>query len=347
MRYQSLQALRALAALMVLVFHSALVIPEPDIKATLWRIPGLTDFGFLGVNLFFVISGFIIASVLSRNPFSYFDYFQKRFFRIYPLLWAAMLMGLYHFYMLKWFTAEFVQATQTDAWGLLKSALIFPQEAKPFWQPAWTLEHEVLFYIIAAAVAPLFGLRALAVLLLGLGTVGIVKALPWDFHLFADAQIYFAAGIAAYLLKGKPLRLALPIALLALVVAYARLYGFVSYGPGVFHYILATGCAALIISFLQIEQLRCPIPKPLVALGDASYSLYILHWMLIPIAGTFRDIFGGSAELWRWTFVGVSIFVALLSYQIFEKPIIDFSQRRSKKRQARPSTAIEGEACSS
>ncbi|NTY80603.1 acyltransferase family protein [Citrobacter werkmanii] len=84
MKFQSIQALRALAAIMVIVFHSSIIIPQPDIKGTLWTIPGFTDFGFFGVNLFFVISGFIIADVLSKESFSILSYFKKRFFRIYP-----------------------------------------------------------------------------------------------------------------------------------------------------------------------------------------------------------------------------------------------------------------------
>ncbi|MBJ8366284.1 MULTISPECIES: acyltransferase family protein [Citrobacter] len=327
MKFQSIQALRALAAIMVIVFHSSIIIPQPDIKGTLWTIPGFTDFGFFGVNLFFVISGFIIADVLSKESFSILSYFKKRFFRIYPLLWVSMLLGLYHYYICKWFSYEFVHSTQVDPLGLIKSALIFPQADYPFWQPAWTLEHEVIFYLIAVIIAPFFGLRALAILLLCLGTIGSIFNVPWDYHLTAYAQIYFAAGIAAYGLKNQPLFRSGAVALIALGLSYARIYGVINYDEWLFHYTFAFGWAALIVSMLHLEKNHIKIPKVLVSIGDASYSLYLLHWLLIPIMATFRDIFGGNAELWRWGFVLVSLGVAFLSYNLFEKPIISFSHR--------------------
>lgn len=102
MRYQSIQFLRALAALMVVVQHSHIAFSPSD-KAKLWWWPGFSDFGWLGVSLFFVISGFIISSVLSRPNFSLGNYFYHRFMRIYPLYWGVMIVGLYYYCTRNWF----------------------------------------------------------------------------------------------------------------------------------------------------------------------------------------------------------------------------------------------------
>ena len=56
---------------------------------------------------------------------------------------------------------------------MIKSFLIFPQSSYPFWNPGWTLEREVLFYAIAALVAPFFGIRVLAAVLFTLAGIGM------------------------------------------------------------------------------------------------------------------------------------------------------------------------------
>ena len=102
MKYQSIQLLRAVAALMVVVQHSHIAF-TPTEKAKLWWWPVFSDFGWLGVSLFFVISGFIIANVLSRPNFSLVDYFWRRFIRIYPLYWMVGAVGLYYYFSRNWF----------------------------------------------------------------------------------------------------------------------------------------------------------------------------------------------------------------------------------------------------
>ena len=329
-KYDSVQALRAIAALMVLLFHSKLVFGDRETRESLVRIPGFTDFGDLGVNLFFVISGFIIATIVSRPEFRLREYFWRRILRIYPLLWIVMFVGICHYFLRNWFAWDLNEAGMK---GMLLSAVAFPQAASPFWQPGWTLEHEVLFYFIAAGVAPFFGLVGLTIFLLVLGTLGILFAFGWDYHITSNAQIYFAGGVIAYLSRNAPLRWSVPVFVIFLGVYYLGLYGVIAINNATFgHYIFSVGTAALIVAVLSLERRGMPPPKAVVGLGDASYSLYLWHWMLIPIVGVFRDNFGGGAEVWRWIFVVTAIAVALLSYQIIEKPIIAFSHRYRQSR---------------
>lgn len=323
MKYQSIQLLRAVAALMVVVQHSHIAF-GPIEKAKLWWWPGFSDFGWLGVSLFFVISGFIIANVLSRPNFSFVDYFWRRFIRIYPLYWMVGAVGLYYYFSRNWFKYG---VDSLGAEGMIKSFLILPLEAHPFWEPGWSLEHEVIFYFLAVAIAPTFGLLRLALVLIALGVTGIYLRVGWDYHLFSEAQMFFGAGVLAYLLKDRVWHETLPVAICSLAVAYAQYYDFFNLGSLFSSASFAVGAAALIIALLDIERCGWKVPWLLVLIGNASFSLYLWHWLVIPIVSRWKDV-GGAPELWRWVIVAVSIFAALASYLIIEKPLISFGHRR-------------------
>jgi len=96
-KFESIQAMRALAAIMVLVLHSTIMFGAEE-RASLLVIPGFSDIGYYGVQLFFVISGFIIAHVVSKPGFKVMPFFVRRALRIYPLWWIVMSVGITMFF---------------------------------------------------------------------------------------------------------------------------------------------------------------------------------------------------------------------------------------------------------
>lgn len=323
MKYQSIQFLRAIAALMVVVRHSHIAF-APTEKAQLWWWPGVSDFGYMGVALFFVISGFIIASVLSRPNFSLGDYFLRRFIRIYPLYWIVMGSGFYFYFTRNWFKYP-VDTLGRE--GIIKSFLIFPMKEHPFWEPGWSLEHEVIFYIIAAIVASLLGLRWLAIIMIALGAVGMLLQVGWDYHMFNSAQMFFGAGVVAYLLKDHAWYETFPVAVCSFFLTYGQYYGVLELGAKLAGVAFAIGSSSLIIGLLDIERRGWQVPRVLVLIGDASFSLYLWHWLIIPLASRWKHV-GGVPELWRWIIVVVSIFAAVASYFLIERPLISLSHRK-------------------
>lgn len=330
-KFQSIQFLRAVAALMVVVFHSKSAF-GPEDRLALWWWPGISDHGAMGVSLFFVISGFIIANTLDRPNISFVDFAWRRVLRIFPLYWLVMLTGLATFAWRGWYRADI---ETLGVAGMIGSFLIIPMEPFPFWNPGWSLEHELLFYLIAVVVAPALGLRALAGLMVALGVLGFWVAF-WDFHLFNDAQLYFGAGVAAYLLRDATMRTATVVAAVLLAVAYAHLYGFFAFPYQFRSLAFAFGFAALIVALLQLEASGWRVPQIAVAIGDASYSLYLWHWLLIPFTGFAYWTFGGTPEFWRWTLVASSVAVALVSYRVIEKPINDWAHSKRRRTSVAP-----------
>ena len=92
-KLQGLQVGRALAALSVAYFHSYMLLNGWQ-QDYVFAVPGLKEHGYLGVNFFFAISGFVISSVCDRTNFSLREFFIKRFFRLYPVYWAVIALTI-------------------------------------------------------------------------------------------------------------------------------------------------------------------------------------------------------------------------------------------------------------
>lgn len=167
MKLQSIQVLRGLAAFIVMVFHIRGAEAQLILKGGGTELPlvgGLFTNGYLGVDLFFVISGFIMVFVASASPASprtVGEFLLARFARIYPVWWLfAAVMTVY---LLAAYGLTGLGETGQPAVGrgippaeyLVKSFLLAPQSEYPVLAVGWTLVHEIHFYLV-------FGLILLA-----------------------------------------------------------------------------------------------------------------------------------------------------------------------------------------
>ncbi len=171
MRLASIQIMRGLAALLVTLYHvraletlaiadsgmvlSATGAPEPGLMSGLWGN------GFIGVDLFFVISGFIMVYVtrdLAQGWRPVASFLFARASRIYPLWWLfASVMVLYFLYAygVPVDAAQAAKSGQSNLEHLLKSYLLVPQSVFPVLGVGWTLVHEMYFYFVFAAALAL------------------------------------------------------------------------------------------------------------------------------------------------------------------------------------------------
>ena len=159
MKLQSIQALRGLAALLVVFFHIRSLelkgIAENGLSEAAW-IGGVFTNGYMGVDLFFVISGFIMVFVTREGgtgPKQAADFLFARATRIYPVWWAfAGFMAAYMIVMhglsghgQGWGA---ISRTQPLVPYLVKSFLLVPQPEFPILGVGWTLVHEMHFYFV-------------------------------------------------------------------------------------------------------------------------------------------------------------------------------------------------------
>ncbi|KVS23198.1 acyltransferase [Burkholderia cepacia] len=335
--FPNIQAARAFAALAVVAYHMR-VLP----------------FGQAGVDVFFVISGFIMSWVAPNEGRAFF---RKRLIRIVPLYWVTTL-GIYAIAVLR---PQWLNTTTAAPEYLVKSLLFVPYVKEDgHWGPlnlnGWTLEYEMLFYLAVAASLRFVGARhatTLAALVLSLlclwatvdgkpGTVG--------HHLGQPFVLEFGMGVLAcrVLRTGIAQRIAVSVWASAAMAAIAAIpLSHALFGtPHTFTRIALWGgpASVLIVSLVALDMRNRTIGNRIVAsLGAASYSIYLIHPYVIGIAD---KIGGARANLQTWTGVANAgvIFglVCLTGYACHiwvERPVLSALNRELRQpgpRRARP-----------
>jgi exopolysaccharide production protein ExoZ len=321
-----IQVGRAVAAASVFYFHSYIGLTFFD-QANLRPFRWLAANGASGVDLFFAISGFIVCYVAAAPDFTPATFLWKRFCRIFPLNAVVTLTIVL-------FTVNVSRITDDTGWfHILQSILILPQKA-PVNSVGWTLEYEVVFYLIAAVLLPVGGPRALLVYCAASYLIALCldPETPVLARFISEHHAAFGAGILAYIIARRisglktPSAWALSILLPAVALIIFKLGSLMSFPlrtPA------ACGLAVLGLAFLPWA------PRWLVKFGDISYGFYLLHWPGISLMTweAFARITPNQAagEIWRWeTFLHITL-VAYLSWTYFEQPINRWARLVSRR----------------
>jgi len=283
--YFSLQAGRAISALMVVLSHTATFFGE-DTRYwhrswLTYRIAGLA----LSVEYFFVLSGAVILLAhhedighMATIP----SYLWKRFRRVYPIYWIVLTVLV----AANELNPRLGEPWETNPWVIVSGyLLVFLNTLQVNLPVAWTLFHELLFYLLFAVLlaSRRIGTVALA-LWIALSVLTLVHPLSIfsAYYLLAPMHVFFAFGMAAaWLLRT---RAAFHAGWLA--AAGACLFaGAVAWGCAAgdltipMHLAGGTGATLLLLSTVRLEQQAIlTVPVPLRFLGDASYSLYLIHY---------------------------------------------------------------------
>lgn len=310
----SLQAGRALAALAV-VFHHANM-SATQIAGGAPEFAQKLSYGTLGVDFFFVLSGFIIYyGTVDDEPDKLWvgRFLTRRAIRIFLPYWPIGI-GLAILYTA---LPGFGGGEHQFAW--LSTLTLLPADQLPALIPAWTLQHEVFFYITFAA------LMWLRVLWIGLALWAILLIVLWWPNgpegnvVLASMNVEFVAGIiAAHLVQRDRVRrnlfMGCGISLISLYFYWGRSTNSLIFGVGI---------AFLVAWIAHLEReglLR--MPAFAVILGNASYAIYLIHNPLLAI--TTRGALYVAHSWWLAMVVGVTISVAAgLAYHfLFEKPAL-------------------------
>jgi exopolysaccharide production protein ExoZ len=279
-RLVSIQCLRGIAALMI-VFHH--VLHQSPGFLTLWP----TEAGQAGVDLFFVISGFVMVYVTHDRERSPQQFLAMRAARIIPVYWfytlaAAALMLMVH---------NLFRSNELTVRHVVLSTLFIPHQTSPLVKQGWTLNYEAFFYVLFAIAMAISTRRRAPIAVAVLAAMAVAGywmhftgySLGTAGFYFNGIILEFAFGmlIARAYLNGWLERLSPVFGGILVVAGFVALFTL----PDQVWRELAYGvpAVAIVIGALAFERrfrvLRVPV---LQFTGDASYSIYLVH--IFPVA---------------------------------------------------------------
>lgn len=335
------QYLRGLAALAVVANHASGTVGQGKYFGG-EAFGGLLVSGRIGADLFFLISGFIITIVSLKGPglepaISRRDFFARRFARIVPLMWVAIL---------SYAALRMMGRGLGDVGGYVRALFLLPWDEV---QPAviWTLRQELVFYLVFALA--MLGARHWRVLMLLWIASPFAIALLWNWFpdtplgnvpliLFHGSAFEFGAGVMLgilWLKRSSGLKIRLPVEpLLMLALAFAVPLALsawleTQHAMRGGHLLYALACAP--VMFLAIHAVCPPGLGERIGrlLGDASYSIYLFHPHILSV------LIAG----WAWAMpatpgwlvvvgsVGAGVAGGIAIHRLVEKPLVAWARR--------------------
>lgn len=321
----SIQYLRAMAAIAVIVFHQ---FQDHD---------PLFKLGAHGVDIFFVISGFIMVALTDGRNITAGRFMRDRIARIVPLYWLALLL------------AFLCKASGMQVWGmsddpllLLKSLLFIPADnghgdVFPTLYLGWTLNYEMFFYALfaltllmrASLALPALGLCFFTLVAVGSivpmgGAAASIYTNPLLIEFFAGACLgrIFGIGLDRH---SRLATIGLSLLVAILLIALGFLLGRIPAG----------GAAVALVATLLMTEREGAMPRIglLKRLGDASFSIYLLQ----QFAFDFLSALWRRAEIWSGVEMSdltqgliatlAAILLGLVAHRWIERPLTAATRR--------------------
>ena len=328
----SIQALRAIAASLVVVLHSYVYLEARNIIP---NVPNFVNSGRAGVDIFFVISGFIMIYISGKDfgvKGKAGRFITKRIIRIVPIYWFyTMVMATLLFV----FPYLFSQGKTFSLGHLLASLSFVPWpnsigQIKPILSVGWTLNFEMYFYIIFSMLLLLqkkYFIPLLAIFLLSGFIIGLLyKPQSSIFYVITSPlliEFLYGSIIGIYYKRGLMLSTNLCVFLITCGTTLLFLTGIYDFGDIPREIKWGFSGALLVTGFVFLERNgQLVIPSWLVELGGSSYSLYLTHIFIINATGKiWVTVFGMMYDVFVIVAILSSIVAGHIAYILFEKPL--------------------------
>ncbi|MPT47255.1 MAG: acyltransferase [Sphingobium sp.] len=331
-RIYSIQALRGIAAFMVVVAHA--IEHGPTLSGNSVIITGR-----FGVEIFFIISGLVIMLSAGQGTFSPKEFIIRRLWRVVPLYWLTTFMLT----AITIFKPSILKTSVFEMEYFIKSLFFIPSplpgslDWRPIFKLGWTLNYEIFFYALMAMTfwCKSYKIRAFVmVFVLSIFLVGSVffddkeSILSYYFNLNI---LPFIIGVTLAFISPKKfidihrnakIILAL-IAVVMTIMLYQMPYKSTKLIFG--HIIMALSAGSIVVTFLSFEGKK--YASFFKWCGDISYSLYLTHmfilgiaWAIIGRIDLLQDGFLNGAAI--FAMIAASLLIADLVYRFVEKPLL-------------------------
>jgi exopolysaccharide production protein ExoZ len=336
----SIQFLRGFAALAVVIHHTGGYVKRYFVPTLLFD--DNFSIGFAGVDLFFVISGFIIHFTSKKyldNPSKIKDYLKKRFIRVYPIYWIITTT----LFLSSWLIVKILHKNifsigyPETVITYLKTYTLFPLHfaINPV---TWTLSYELFFYLCFAILIISKRLWIVPAIIIAISFYNIfidISEIPdinFNYYnfVFSGYNFEFMFGFLIYQFYEK-IKLSNIISVILLIVSISIIV-FFGYSVGdydSYQRVLTFGLPSglILIGLLNLEKNNAiSFPKFTIILGDASYALYLIHFPMMLLLNKLPQILGynfsANQEVWYSYFIIIAIIITSVSvHKWVEKPV--------------------------
>lgn len=359
-KLQSIQIVRAISVCIIVFYHCvsgfSRFVSEWDVyqwweedywntSYELYFLPRLSQLANLGMDAFFVVSGFIMSAVIvqgtkqNRTRIDYFSFLYDRLTRITPVYWSLTL--LYAIVLL--LIPELAPNMPFDLDYIVCSLLFIPSFSPagqdfPLIFSAWTLSYEIVFYLVLAICFgsfPKYGFLTASLMLVSLHTISYTN-MAESVAVRRCTEIVlldFVLGIGIYQLWVRSLlspRITLPLLACSVsLVLNAPSHVDMSIDRFVFWSLPAAGLTLFLLSIEGRFQ-NGLVTRLFEYLGTASFSIYLVHDFTIKIFYTAATRFQWFEVTSPVVILGAvfvfSIIVSLLVYEFFERPVYQWTK---------------------
>lgn len=346
-RLVSIQILRGVAALLVVALHLNVSLRdlEPQIGPShIANFASWYQFGGIGVDIFFVISGFVMAFTMKQYGDRPGAFIRQRFLRIAPLCY--FVTGI-------WLLILIVGDRPFTTAGVISGLTflpVMPAYTEPTFRVLWTLSFEFAFYfLVFCALGLRLGPRQLFSITCAAGTFGLIWVMPlpllrWFTH---PVLLEFSLGIAAFVMWRekawrRPVLLASGSLGAGLLLIQALWLPLVETNPTfmieavtVLPRLIFWGIPSFLVLSLLLEWRPSDsgMTRAAQAIGDASYAIYLVH--LIPVYGIVSYVPLAPDARWLIGFLS-SVGLGLAVHRWIEKPMTRFALGRTSRNRREP-----------
>ncbi len=338
---KNIQVLRFLAAFLVVFAH----VPMSQFSGA-----GIKEdffgFGAIGVDIFFVISGFIMFYIAKNTKYGIGNaasFLIKRILRVVPLYWLFLVLSIYLSFISVncpswadpcpfWLQPNY-KFSNIDAETIIRSFTFTNFSSGPIYSVGWTLIYEFWFYVfISATIA--FGVNRLNsfAIIVTITLLSYLLKAPITYSLFNvlfnPLMIEFGYGVLLYSVWSHE-KLSLKFTFILFVLTNAiNLFIFYKFKNlfehSLFRPIVWGGIAYSMVSLALFSEGKIKIHKYFVSLGDASYSLYLTHWLIVTTLPFFLVIYSIQLNAVLFVLLNVlaSIFASIILYRCVEYPLL-------------------------
>ena len=336
----SIQFLRGFAALAVVIHHTGGYVKRYYEPTLLFK--DSFSIGFAGVDLFFVISGFIIhftSKNYLNNPSKLKEYLQKRFIRVYPIYWIITTI----LFVSSWLIVQILHKNIFSI-GYPETIITYVQTYTLFplhfaINPVtWTLSYEIFFYLCFALMIISKRLWIIPALILAVSFYNIFINIPeiievqlsYFNFIFSGYNFEFMLGYLIYQFYEK-IKLSNIISVILLIISISIIvfFGYEIGDYDSYKRVLTFGLPSgiILLSLLNLEKNEAiSFPKFSLTLGDASYALYLIHFPMMLLMNKLPQILGynltANQEVLYSYFIIISIiFTSIYVHKWIEMPV--------------------------